>query len=88
MSLLAVSNSFVTMFVALELFSICLYILVALDVDRLTSLEAGLKYLVVGGIGAAMLLYGASLVYGTTGQLSSTRSPPRSDSATPTTRCC
>jgi NADH-quinone oxidoreductase subunit N len=69
MSLLAVSNSFVTLFVALELFSICLYILVALDVDDLGSLEGGLKYLVVGAVGAALLLYGAALVYGGTGAL-------------------
>jgi NADH-quinone oxidoreductase subunit N len=67
MSLLAISNSFVTVFVALELLSICLYILVAMDVDTLSSLEGGLKYLIVGAVGAALLLYGAALVYGATG---------------------
>jgi NADH-quinone oxidoreductase subunit N len=67
MSLLAVSNSFVTVFVALELFSLCLYVLVALDVDDLSSLEGGLKYLIVGAVGAGLLLYGSALVYGTTG---------------------
>jgi NADH-quinone oxidoreductase subunit N len=69
MSLLAISNSFVTVFVALELLSICLYILVAMDADSLSSLEGGLKYLIVGAVGAALLLYGAALVYGTTGAL-------------------
>src|SRR5207249_3002551 len=60
-------NSFVTVFVALELFSLCLYVLVALDVDDLSSLEGGLKYLIVGAVGAGLLLYGSALVYGTTG---------------------
>ena len=69
MSLLAISNSFVTVFVALELLSICLYILVAMDSAELLSLEGGLKYLIVGAVGAALLLYGAALVYGATGQL-------------------
>ncbi len=69
MSLLAVANSFVTTFVALELFSICLYVLVAIETDDLLSLEGGLKYLIIGSIGAAFLLYGAALVYGATGQL-------------------
>jgi NADH-quinone oxidoreductase subunit N len=68
MALLAISNSFVTVFVALELLSICLYILVAMDSDSLVSLEGGLKYLIVGAVGAALLLYGAALVYGATGQ--------------------
>ena len=69
MSLLAVANSFVTTFVALELFSICLYVLVAIETDDLLSLEGGLKYLIVGSVGAAFLLYGSALVYGATGAL-------------------
>jgi NADH-quinone oxidoreductase subunit N len=69
MSLLAVSNSFVTAFVALELFSICLYVLVAIETDDLLSLEGGLKYLIVGSVGAAFLLYGSALVYAAAGQL-------------------
>ena len=69
MSLLAVANSFVTLFVALELFSIALYVLVAIDIDSEPSLEGGLKYLIVGSVGAAFILYGAALVYGATGQL-------------------
>jgi len=69
MSLLAVANSFVTTFVALELFSICLYVLVAIETDDLLSLEGGLKYLIVGSVGAAFLLYGGALAYGATGAL-------------------
>ena len=69
MSLLAVANSLLILFVALELFSICLYVLVAIDADRLSGLEGALKYLIIGSVGAAFLLYGSALVYGATGQL-------------------
>jgi NADH-quinone oxidoreductase subunit N len=69
MSLLCVANSFVTAFVALELFSLALYVLVAIETDDLLSLEGGLKYLIVGSVGAAFLLYGAALTYGASGQL-------------------
>ena len=68
MSLLAVSNSLVIAFIALELFSIALYVLVAIDSDALPGLEGALKYLIVGSVGAAFLLYGSALVYGATGQ--------------------
>jgi NADH-quinone oxidoreductase subunit N len=69
MSLLCVANSFVTAFVALELFSLALYVLVAIESDDLRSLEGGLKYLIIGSIGAAFLLYGAALTYGASGRL-------------------
>ena len=58
-----------TLFLGLEWFSISLYILCAIDRDRERSLEAGLKYLIVGGFGSAVLLFGSALVYGATGQL-------------------
>jgi NADH-quinone oxidoreductase subunit N len=69
MALLAAANSFVILFVALELFSIALYVLVAIETDEITSIEAGLKYLIIGSVGAAFLLYGSALVYGASGQL-------------------
>jgi NADH-quinone oxidoreductase subunit N len=69
MSLLAVANSLMILFIALELFSIALYVLVAIDTDRIEGLEGALKYLVIGSVGAAFLLYGSALVYGATGQL-------------------
>jgi NADH-quinone oxidoreductase subunit N len=58
-----------TLFLGLEWFSIALYILCAIDRDKERSLEAGLKYLIVGGFGSAVLLFGSALVYGATGQL-------------------
>ena len=58
-----------TLFLGLEWFSICLYILSAIEIDRVSSLEAGLKYLVVGSFGSAVLLFGSALVYGATGEL-------------------
>jgi NADH-quinone oxidoreductase subunit N len=59
-----------TLFLGLEWFSIALYVLTAIDIDLIGSLEAGLKYLIVGAVGSATLLFGSALVYGTTGQLS------------------
>jgi len=60
----------ITLFLALEWFSIALYVMCALDYDLEGSLEAGLKYLIVGSFGAATLLFGSALVYGATGQVS------------------
>ncbi len=62
--------SLLTLFLGLEWFSIGLYVLTAIDIDLIGSLEAGLKYLVVGAVGSATLLFGSALVYGQTGQLS------------------
>ena len=59
-----------TLFLGLEWFSIALYVLCAIDIDLLGSLEAGLKYLIVGAVGSATLLFGSALAYGATGQLS------------------
>jgi NADH-quinone oxidoreductase subunit N len=69
MMFLTQANSLMTLFLGLEWFSITLYILCAIDYEREGSLEAGLKYLVVGGFGSAVLLFGSALVYGATGQL-------------------
>ena len=64
------AEDLMTMFLGLEWFSLCLYILVALDTERANSLEAGLKYLIVGGFGSAILLFGSAFVYGATGEIS------------------
>ena len=72
-----------TMFLALEWFSIALYVLCALDTHRRQSLEAGLKYLIVGSFGSGILLFGCALVYGATGGSGSRRSRRR---PAPTTR--
>jgi NADH-quinone oxidoreductase subunit N len=58
-----------TMFLSLEWFSIALYVMCAIDYDLEGSLEAGLKYLVVGSFGAGALLFGSALVYGATGTI-------------------
>ena len=63
------ANTLLTLFLGLEWFSISLYILTAVSVHRLGSLEAGLKYLIVGSFGSAILLFGSALVYGATGAL-------------------
>ncbi len=63
------ADNLMTLFLGLEWFSLCLYILVAIDNERETSLEAGLKYLIVGGFGSAVLLFGSALVYGATSKL-------------------
>ena len=63
------ASSLLTLFLGLEWFSIALYVLCALDTGRAKSLEAGLKYLIIGSFGSAILLFGAALVYGATGVL-------------------
>ena len=63
------ASNLMTLFLGLEWFSISLYILCAIDYDLVGSLEAGLKYLIVGAVGSATLLFGSALVYGATGQL-------------------
>ncbi|HET9286170.1 MAG TPA: NADH-quinone oxidoreductase subunit N [Gaiella sp.] len=65
----ASAANLMTMFLALEWFSISLYVLCALDTHRRESLEAGLKYLIVGSFGSGILLFGCALVYGATGEL-------------------
>jgi NADH-quinone oxidoreductase subunit N len=63
------ASNLMTLFLGLEWFSISLYVLCAIDIDLVGSLEAGLKYLVIGAVGSATLLFGSALVYGSTGQL-------------------
>ena len=70
MVFLVTATNLITLFLSLEWFSICLYVLCTIDVEVEGSLEAGLKYLVVGGFGSAFLLFGSALVYGSTGQVS------------------
>ena len=63
------ADNLMTLFLGLEWFSICLYVLCAIDVDLETSLESGLKYLIVGSFGSAILLFGFAFVFGATGEL-------------------
>jgi NADH-quinone oxidoreductase subunit N len=61
------AQNLITLFLGIEMLSIPLYILCASETRREASLESGLKYLVVGSVGSATLLYGLALVYGATG---------------------
>jgi NADH-quinone oxidoreductase subunit N len=67
MSLLAAAQNIVALFIGLELLSIPLYVLCATEMRREHSLESGLKYLIIGSVGSATLLYGLALIYGATG---------------------
>jgi len=67
MTLLAQAQNLVTSFIAIETLSIPLYILCATDLRRERSLESGLKYLIVGSLGSATLLYGMAFLYGGSG---------------------
>ena len=67
MSFFVAASNLMTLFLGLEWFSISLYILCAIAVDHLPSLESGLKYLIVGSFGSAILLFGSAFVYGATG---------------------
>ena len=67
MAVLVSAQNLVTLFLGFELLSIPLYILCASEYRREGSLESGLKYLVIGSVGSATLLYGLALVYGATG---------------------
>lgn len=63
------ANSFLTVYLGLELLALCLYALVAFHRDSNTGAEAAMKYFVLGALASGMLLYGISMVYGATGQL-------------------
>ncbi len=64
---MVMANDLIAMFVALEVFSIPLYVLTAFDRRRGRSLEAGFKYFILGATSSAILLYGIALNYGVTG---------------------
>lgn len=63
------SNSFLTLYMGLELLSLSLYAMVALNRDSARSTEAAMKYFVLGALASGLLLYGMSMVYGATGSL-------------------
>jgi NADH-quinone oxidoreductase subunit N len=67
MAVLVGAQNTVTLFLGFELLSIPLYVLCATEMRRATSLESGLKYLVIGSVGSATLVYGLAMLYGATG---------------------
>jgi len=70
MMLMVSANDLIALYLGLELQSLALYVLASINRDAIRSTEAGLKYFVLGALSSGMLLYGASLVYGFTGQTS------------------
>ncbi|OAZ76802.1 NADH:ubiquinone reductase (H(+)-translocating) [Acetobacter pasteurianus] len=67
--IMASSANLMTLFVGLELSSLSIYILCAMERDSVLSSEAGLKYFVLGSLASGLLLYGISLVYGYAGTM-------------------
>ncbi|NVK35786.1 MAG: NADH-quinone oxidoreductase subunit NuoN [Rhodobacteraceae bacterium] len=69
MMLMLSANDMIALYLGLELQSLALYVVAAINRDSIRSTEAGLKYFVLGALSSGMLLYGMSLVYGFTGQV-------------------
>jgi len=63
------ANSFLSVYLGLELMSLALYALIALRRDHARSTEAAMKYFVLGALASGFLLYGMSMLYGATGTL-------------------
>ena len=63
------ASSFVTLYLGLELLSLSLYALVAIDRDSVRATEAAMKYFILGSMASGLLLYGMSMLYGATGTL-------------------
>jgi NADH-quinone oxidoreductase subunit N len=70
MGMMISAGDLVALYLGLELMSLGLYVVAASDRDSLRSTEAGLKYFVLGALSSGMLLYGCSLIYGFTGNVS------------------
>lgn len=69
MMVMVSANSFLTLYLGLELLALSLYTLVAFDRDSPDGAEAAMKYFVLGALGSGLLLYGLSMLYGATGTL-------------------
>jgi NADH-quinone oxidoreductase subunit N len=69
----ASSNDFTMLFVSIELITITFYVLVSFQRSKLQSLEAGVKYLILGALSSAFMVFGIALVWGTTGELNFTK---------------
>ncbi len=69
MNVLVSAHSLITVYLGLELLSLSMYAMVALQRDSVVASEAAMKYFVLGAMASAMLLYGMSMLYGMTGSL-------------------
>ena len=63
------ANHFLTVYIGIELLSLSLYAMVALNRDSIPATEAAMKYFVLGALASGLLLYGMSMIYGATGTL-------------------
>jgi NADH-quinone oxidoreductase subunit N len=66
------ANDFAMLFVSIELITITFYVLTSFQKNRLVSLEAAIKYLIIGALSSAFLVFGIALIWGTTGELNFT----------------
>jgi len=73
MMIMISANHLLTLYLGLELMTLSLYAMVALQRDSATATEAAMKYFVLGALASGMLLYGMSMLYGATGTLEVTR---------------
>ena len=69
MMVMVSASNFLTVYLGLELLSLSMYAMIAMQRDSIVASEAAMKYFVLGAIASGMLLYGMSMVYGVTGSL-------------------
>ncbi|MBL4637861.1 MAG: NADH-quinone oxidoreductase subunit N, partial [Proteobacteria bacterium] len=69
MLIMVSSAHFLTLYLGLELLSLCLYAMVAMHRDSAMATEAAMKFFILGALASGMLLYGMSIIYGATGSL-------------------
>ena len=69
----ASSNDFTMLFVSIELITITFYVLVSFQRSKIASLEAGVKYLILGALSSSFMVFGIALIWGTTGELNFTK---------------
>jgi NADH-quinone oxidoreductase subunit N len=69
----ASANDFAMLFVSIELITVTFYVLVSYQRRKIWSLEAGVKYLIIGALSSAFMVFGIALIWGTTGQINFTQ---------------
>ena len=69
----ASSNDFAMLFVSIELITVTFYVLVSFQRSKVASLEAGVKYLILGALSSSFMVFGIALIWGTTGELNFTK---------------